>query len=201
MKTIKLIWFAVLSLHFLLPAQAATPPGLPIFGAQDPFSIPTSNLRSDTDKKMPVALNEVGTLKLTQPFDNPQNIYALSITGQATLHSEVSSIKVILVDNIQQHEYLVYEVYPFLTDTQIVPITEVCEETCLLSDDVASFSLRIELEEASIQITELTYADKPKAGDPVAIKAMQDNAKIQKLNEQNLGWLAGETSVSILTYA
>jgi len=201
MTTIKqyLIWFAVLLLYSIFPVQAATPPGLPMLGTQDPFSIPTSNLRSDADKKMPVAINEVGTLKLTQQFDNPQNIYALAITGQMALHSDVSSVKVIIVDNIQQREYLVYEAYPFLTDALVTPITAVCEESCLLSN-IASFSLRIELEDASIQITELTYANAPKAGDPVAIKASQDHAKIQKLNEQNLGWLAGETSVSTLTY-
>ncbi|MFK5970205.1 MAG: C1 family peptidase [Candidatus Marithrix sp.] len=191
MKTILIILFSI-----TLTVQAATPPDLPILDTQDPFSIPSSNLRNG-DKKMPVFINEVGTIKLTHQFDNPTNIYALAITGQIALHNDASSVKVILVDN--KREYLVYEAYPFLTDDMVIPVTEVCEETCLLSE-IVSFSLRFELQDASIQISELTYADSPKDGDSVAIKAMQNKAKIQKINEQNLGWLAGETSISILTY-
>ncbi len=192
MKTILIILFSI-----TLTAQAATPPGLPMLGTQDPFSIPTSSLGNNVDKKMPVVINEIGTIKRTQKFDNPTNIYALAITGQVALHSDISSVKVILIDN--ELEYLVYEAYSSLTDSMLISITEVCEETCLLSE-VTSFSLRIELQDASIQITELTYSDVAKAGDLTAIKAMQDNAKIQKINEQNLGWFAGETPISILTY-
>jgi C1A family cysteine protease len=180
-------------------ARAETPPGLPLLGTEDPFSIPQSRLRNDADKIMLANIEEVGTKTVSIPFDNPQNIYALSITGKVGLNSDESSVKVILVDNAMLREYLLYETYPILTDQFSFSIQEVCEETCLLPQ-IPSFSLRIELEEAFISIRELTYAVEPKAGDPAAVKAMQDTAKIQKINQQNLGWIAGETSVSTLTY-
>jgi len=181
------IFSLLLFINLVLPTQAATPPGLPIIGTEDPFSIPKSSLRSDTDKKMPVAINEIGTVKRTQSFENPQNIYALSITGKIGFENEASSVKIILIDDTQEKEYLVYETYPFLTDNSTFSVQEVCEETCVMLK-ISSFSLRIELKDASIQISEFTYADTAKAGDPTAIKAMQNTSKIQKLNAQNLGW-------------
>ncbi len=190
------IWLNLTSL-----AHAATPPGLPVLNAkQDAFSILLSGLRSNTNlKKVLANIDVLGTKKETLSYSSPQNIYALSITGSVGLNSNTSAIKVVFIDNATQKEYLVYETYPVLTDNSSFDIQEVCEETCLLPQ-IASFSLRIEVTDAFVSIRELSYADKPIDGDAVIVKANQDQAKIQKLNAQKLGWIAGETSVSKLTY-
>jgi C1A family cysteine protease len=190
------VWLNLTSL-----AHAATPPGLPVLNAkQDAFSIPLSGLRTNANlKKVLANIDVLGTKKETLSYSSPQNIYALSITGNVGLNSNTSAIKVVLIDNATQTEYLVYETYPFLNDNSSFDIQEVCEETCLLPQ-ITAFSLRIEVTDAFVSIRELVYADTPLAGDPTAVKAMQDTAKVQKLNQQQLGWVAGDTAISKLTY-
>ncbi|OQW93460.1 MAG: hypothetical protein BWK79_11020, partial [Beggiatoa sp. IS2] len=196
------------------PLQAATPPGLPnvvIPGLtqqgvisssppQDAFSLPLA--MNQISKVVSITLS--GTEKQTTFVDGVQNIYGLSMTGDVNLlDNNTSSLKIILVDNSSQKEYLVYETYPALVDNLTFSVQEVCEETCILPF-ITTFSLRIESENASINIRELVYTDMvpPFSVEQTGLgmKSNREMAKIQKLNEQNLGWVAGETSVSKLSY-
>jgi len=195
-------------------AHANTPPGLPSvvvpglvqpgtaspYVPQDAFSLPSAT--GKTNKAINITLS--GTQKQTMLVDSVQNIYGLSITGDVNLlDNNASSLKVILVDNSSQKEYLVYETYPALTDNPVFSIQELCEETCILPL-INTFSLRIELENASISIREVAYTDAVPTTSieqmGVGMKTNREIAKIQKLNQQQLGWVAGETSVSKLSY-
>jgi len=81
-----------------------------------------------------------------------------------------------------------------------LPIEAFCEESCLFPEPVSSFSLKIEARHGGITIRSISYTDAPVTGDTEQLRTEQNKSKIWKLNEQNLGWIAGETSVSNLTY-
>ncbi len=186
---------SLLTCFYLPPVQAETPPGLPASSGDDPFAIPGA---AGVHQTMLANIDLVGTKTEILTFDSLQNIYALSITGQAGLNNDTSFIKVILVDD-QQHEYLVYETYPLLVNDMSFAIQAVCKETCILPL-ISTFSLRIELKDAFIILRELNYADKPVAGDADIVTARQNAKEIEALNTKNLSWVAGETAVSRLSF-
>jgi C1A family cysteine protease len=141
-------------------------------------------------------------------FAKTRRIYSLNISGSLQLHEDNSLIRVILVRD-DLHEYLVYEAYPLIVDSHTLKITDICEETCVL-EGIAPRSLKIEVVNASLQINEVSVTDYPPALRMEAahlqkeIKADRETAKIKKLNEnikkKGLKWIAGETSVSKLSY-
>jgi len=144
-----------------------------------------------------------------------KDIYALALDGNVELYtgsdaSEInpdaiknSSVKIILVDQYKR-EYLVFEDSISRSTGLEQPNTrfsERCQETCILPL-VSVFSLRVEVTgSGKLEIEKFHYADKPVAGDPDALRARQNAKIIEQLNQQDLGWVAGETSVSNLTYA
>ncbi|OQW91485.1 MAG: hypothetical protein BWK78_04515 [Thiotrichaceae bacterium IS1] len=113
----------------------------------------------------------------------------------------------VLVDNNTQSEYLVYEksLQSLTTEEYNSPrplkIEKVCEETCVLSQSLNSLSLRLEVRHGVLSIDEVSYVETPVAADTEELRAKQNAVKIWQLNEQDLGWIAGETSVSNLSYA
>ena len=141
-------------------------------------------------------------------FDTTQRIYGLSLSGSLQLHQDKSLIRLILVRE-DLSEYLVYEAYPLIVDSNTLQITNVCEETCIL-EGIVPHSLKIELIDSSLQIDEIaltTYQQTLRmeaAKLQKQIKENRETAKIKKINEnikkRGLKWIAGETSVSKLSY-
>jgi len=141
-------------------------------------------------------------------FDTTQRIYGLALSGSLQLHQDKSLIRLILVTE-DHSEYLVYEAYPLIVDSNSLQITKVCEETCIL-EGIVPRSLKIELIDSSLQIDEIaltTYQQTLKmeaANLQKQIKEDRETAKIKKINEnikkKGLKWIAGETSVSKLSY-
>lgn len=158
----------------------------------------------DQIEKMPVNITFSGSQLQEEifPFESPQDIYALSITADVELFNDAFSMaRVVLIDETQQ-EYLVYEAYSALAGEGFFSLEAICEETCFLPL-IHSFSLRIEVEEASITLREISFVQTPSilgTNDRNALKEKQDKAKIEKINERTLGWVAGETSVSKLFF-
>ena len=116
------------------------------------------------------ALSPIGQAHTTQPriigidklfsesqvihqFDTIPRIYGLSLSGSLQLHQDKSLIRLILVRE-DLSEYLVYEAYPLIVDSNSLQITNVCDETCIL-EGMASHSLKIELIDSSLQIDEI----------------------------------------------
>jgi len=182
--------------NFIASGWAMTPPGLIVTSSIDSFAIPTSTPL----QVLPLDLHRTasGTQKFHEHIDL-KNIYALSISGEVELHNSNSgNVKVILEDADQSMEYLIYETYSSLTHDLTFSIQQVCQETCTLPL-ISSVSLRIELTDAAIHIREVAYVDTavPTTTD---LTTTQNAAKIQTINDKNLGWVACETSVSQLSY-
>ncbi len=142
------------------------------------------------------------------PLDDIGRIYGLSITARVNLKSPNSLVRVILVSG--EREYLVYEGYPRISDMGSILVTNFCEETCAL-DGIEPGALRIQVQDAAIEIRSIDYIDsyekldaqvKSRGVAPYSqtIKKEQDQNKINKINERKLHWVAGETSVSKLRY-
>jgi len=147
------------------------------------------------------------------PLDSTKPIFSLKLSGDVILEKPNSYIRAILIDK-DNNEYLIYEAFPLVTDSNSFPIINICEETCLLNQVIPMF-LRIEGNSSSLNINEIQFTkEEEKLGiqadianlsvEQTKIKTEKDKQKINKLNEQiskrNLKWTAGETSVSQMTY-
>jgi hypothetical protein len=151
-------------------------------------------------------------------FTELKDVYALSIRGKLGFRDKnlPGSVKVILIDETNQQEYLVHEAYTslFITDSdtydeynELEIGGEVCEETCILIPPVASLSsLRIEVENGFININDIFYVNTPPANieelsqKQEELRIEQNERKIAEINSRKLGWVAGKTSVSYLPY-
>ncbi len=174
--------------------------GISAFAA-DNFSLQTTDVKHQTLDL------DISSLKASQKeisIQIPEKAYGISISGNFQLLNDSASVKVILVS--QDKDYLIYEAYPSLTGKLSFSIADACEETCLLPLGIqAPFSLRIETTSVTMKLTKLSYVLTlpPQSQTRSAksdLKLSQDNERIQKLNAQNLSWIAGETAVSKMTY-
>ena len=166
------------------------------------FSIPIGKLKSI----------EIGKTfsedDVVYEFSKFHQLYSLSLSAEITFNNENSLVRVILV-GADLHEYLVFEAYPLIVDNDDISIRDVCEETCLL-DGITPYVLKVQLIETSITIDKLSYVDAPRKLKMKAsllrekIRKDQNSAKILKIKDnikkKKLKWIAGETSISQLTY-
>ena len=127
----------------IMPTSVLFPPNLTL--ATQPTIIKIDKLFSES--------------QVVWEFVKPDRIYSLSISGSLELHGDNSLVRVILVRD-DLHEYLVYEAYPLIVDSNNLQIIDVCEETCVL-EGIAPRSLKIELVNASLQINEVSVTDYP----------------------------------------
>jgi len=170
------------------------------------------NLRFETRKKATEPEAEEFSKIIPLNIQNP--IYSFKINGSINFFKENSFLRIILIDK-NQNEYLVYEAYPLIVSDKSFSFTDACEETCLL-EAIIPESLRIDGYAASYQITKTSFEDKFQnlpseirsleiARSQSELKKERESQKIAKLNEQikakGLKWIAGETSVSKLSYA
>lgn len=148
--------------------------------------------------------SEIIPLKINEP------IYKLALSGRVSLKNELAYFRAILVDN-QQKEYLIFETSPLITEEEPFLFKDYCEETCLLEGAVPAF-IRTEGKYFEGEITKI-FSD----NDPEKIKnldlALEKekffkknlDEKINKINKsiktKGLRWIAGETSVSLLSYS
>jgi uncharacterized protein (TIGR02145 family) len=139
-----------------------------------------------------------------EPFTDPGPVSGLVISGNFSLNSDSSLVRVILIDN-QFNEYLVYETYTLISDARSFSITETGEETALLNNVVPSV-IRVEIVDASFYLTEIVTS-KAEAYARAAqgnLRQEQSNAKMirinQNLEKRNIPWIAGETSLSQMSY-
>ncbi len=139
-----------------------------------------------------------------KPFISASPVSGVVISGDIQLHSDSSLVRVILRDH-NNNEYLVYEVYPLLADTNAFSIVSTGEETALLNNIVP--------EEMIIQIIDATFffrdiqtsrADGFSVQARAGLLQRQSAGRVEKINrnikKENLPWVAGETSFSQMTY-
>lgn len=208
-----LILFASLILTFSIFTEIAE--GLT--ATINPFSIQTVGITPININKEFDVSQDYKQIKL------PDNLVSLEVSGSVSLNNVDSYARVILKDK-NDNEYLIYEAsYPLTPENTPIQFTELCEETCILNY-VNYDSLRIELFNAKMRITSLKYETDFEKIKPVVqnkgidltecidekkcidvarsgINSLQNKEKIRKLNERkNKKWVAGETSVSQLSY-
>jgi hypothetical protein len=139
------------------------------------------------------------------PFGSNDTIYGIGMTGSITLISDTSLVRVIFVDD-NYLEYLLYEAYPFIVENWNFNIVNEGEETKYLNETKPN-SIYIQLINADLEIASLylseSYTDFTDSLQ-VLHKAATESSKINRINtnieQYGMIWLAGETSVSKLSY-
>ena len=163
---------------------------------------------SPLGKLEPVELNKIISADETIHLGDVGKIYGLSIDAKINLISDNSLIRIVLVSG--ENEYLVYEGYPAIINKGLIIVNNFCEETCAL-DGIKLDSLKVQTEDASINLRSINFInsynelDSEIKSSGVAsfnkeIKEKQDKFKIKKINEKKMSWIAGETTVSKLSY-
>lgn len=136
-------------------------------------------------------------------------ISGLSISGTAVLNNDNDSyIRVTLVDN-SNYEFLVYEIYPTLSDNRTTKFSNTAQETILL-DDITPQYMKINILNASLVLDTINYSyvsanNRQNSNNPAVIQNAQIQYIVDKLNvnleRRNMTWRAGVTSISEKTYA
>jgi len=138
------------------------------------------------------------------PFTFPKPVTGLGITCEITFNSDSGLIRITLVDQ-KYREFLICEAYPLLTGSNHVTLTDFAEETASLADIVPG-KIRIEIADASVHLKEIVTSRNAglRAKAAADISREQNSEKITRINNsiKKLGgkWVAGETSVSKMTY-
>jgi C1A family cysteine protease len=143
------------------------------------------------------------------PFgDSDVKVYGLSLDASVALNGPQSLVRFILVDK-NFKEYLVYETYELLESSDVFDVEGTSEETAILNG-VKMQSLRVEVEDATVLLSSLTYSTKIDPGTDVETiqklkRKAQNEEKIALINQQikakGLHWLAGSTNVSEMSYS
>ena len=146
--------------------------------------------------------------KEINPFEDRFNkIYGLAVDAEIDFANNNSQVRFVLIDeNFDEH--LVYEAYPLLSGSGNVNIQESCEETALLNG-IKPYALQIEVVDAKVNLHKLTYASRSDIADikkaQAEVRSGQNADKITRLNEnlkaRGEKWVAGQTSVSEMSYA
>ena len=133
-------------------------------------------------------------------------ITGLSVSGVSTLQHESNSLVRITLQDDYDTEYLVYELFPLLADSDVVEFDNAAFESVVL-DYVNAKQLNVTLINATLQLKAInisTNAVRNYAARQTSTLASQSSYIIEKLNENleknNMTWRAGETSISQLTY-
>lgn len=169
----------------------------------------TSNFKLSTPKTLSVTVGKtISEDNTTIPLSIQKSIAGLSVKGNVKLQNELSYLRIILLDK-DGNEYLVYETNNLLSGEKSIKLDNVCEETALL-DNIKAVSLRIELQDATLELSEINVSDASTLKSASVesreeiLKAQQEE-KINQINCQiknkGLHWIAGETSVSKMSYA
>ena len=152
------------------------------------------------------------TVSLGQTFETDGNIelalssliYGFSVSGSVTLKDTSNSlVRITLVDSYEM-EYLVYEIYPLLTQQWQFDFDNMGFETSTM--DGASISkIKISVLNAELTLKEYHYTTEParsiqrqqrfKTQQQYIIETLNAN-----LEARDIPWRAGETSVSKLSY-
>lgn len=141
---------------------------------------------------------------IIEPFSSKiGKIYGLNINIEnLKLTSATSLVRVILVDN-KSNEYLVYEAYPLITDNNMA-VRNACAETCDLNG-ITPANLKIQIIDALLKIKNISIIKAQKRMRSRSEINRVEQTQINKMNanikKTGKKWIAGETSISKLSYA
>jgi len=144
---------------------------------------------------------------LVYPLDINTPVYGLAISGNVFLAQKDSLIRAILIDS-NGKEYLAYESYYLIADSSYFSVSKACEETCFL-DGITPSYLKIQLINSNFNISSVDYSDSSEKKSSMIANSLStmnliEDLKIEKMNEnladEGMIWVAGETSVSSMSY-
>lgn len=152
------------------------------------------------------------TASIGQTFETDGNIelalsspiYGFSVSGSVTLKDTSNSLVRITLEDNYEMEYLVYEIYPLLTQQWQFDFDNMGFETSNM-DGVNISKVKISVLNAELTLKEYHYATEP----PRSIQRQQRFKTQQQyiietlnanLEARDIPWRAGETSVSKLSY-
>ncbi len=160
-------------------------------------------LQSNADNRIVINKDVSGNIQLS-PFKSDRSISGLTISCDITFNSDSSLVRIILVDE-DYNEYLICEAYPLLNESNTFSLNDFAEETSYLLNIIPQM-IEIEVVDASVFLKEITTRKEEKLITKATMDRswQQNSEKIKRINE-NLKkkgglWVAGETSVSKLTY-
>lgn len=142
-------------------------------------------------------------------FNNHEIIGSLHLNAKIQLNKENSLIRVILVD-MDLTEWLIYESYHQIAESNISTVNNVADETELLNNVHPKY-IKIQIIDASLTIKSLLLGS-PLTNqrtstietDQKTVKETKNRQKIDQLNKFLLKngkkWIAGETGISNLCY-
>ena len=136
----------------------------------------------------------------------PSSISGISVSGCVTLSNTSNSLVRITLQDEYNTELLVYEVYSLLADSSIIAFDNIAFETAVLNN-VTAKQLNITIINATLQLDKINLSTEPVLFAP----SLQDsvinstssyyiNKLNEKLEEREIPWVAGETSISRLTF-
>lgn len=135
----------------------------------------------------------------------------LSVSGNIKFKSDFGLVRILLEDNVG-NEYLVYEVYPLLTEGKDVAFEGICEETSLLQS-VLPNCLKIVIRDADCNINSIELSEEKdnkiqNHEDFIRVKnKIAEEQLIEKINTINrynektqIGWYAGVNDMAKLSF-
>ncbi|MDD5221085.1 MAG: C1 family peptidase [Candidatus Pacebacteria bacterium] len=128
-------------------------------------------------------------------------IYSLYVSGSRTISKTDGYARIILIDK-NGKQYLVYEaIGPY--DSKTSDFDRSCQEACSLNG-ITPKELKVEVSGASIKINDIFIAEDKNSVLTAKSAQQSSSEKLSKIQEyirkNNLGWTAGETSVSRMSY-
>lgn len=151
-----------------------------------------------------ITINQTYTnyVELT-PFGSINNASSITITGNVALNSDTSLVRIVLVDNIGE-EYMLFESYSMIVDTNVYSFSNYTDETKYLHN-INPLSLRIYVEDASLQLQSIYVNTNTRTSTFSQTETLRHNyyvtmnqQKIVRLNNQiskrRMRWTAGETA-------
>ncbi len=165
------------------------------------FRLDNSNRKVNT-----IAINSFFSNDTIITLEMRNDISEFYVSGVVNFENEYDSyVRVILRDSYN-YEYLVYDNYPLLAGTLSVSFSNIALETKCL-DNITPSYLRIEMKNASLNLTSLSYVGVKASKDyseASIVARVQNETIVDKLNAslkaRYMTWRAGVTSVSEKSY-
>lgn len=136
-----------------------------------------------------------------------ETISGLSISGKAMLGNNENSFIRITLEDDYNYEYLVYESFPLIAESKSERIDNNSIETLWL-EDINPKCLRIYIKDATIQLDAINFltGKKTDRGEIDVVKLHEAQCQYiadllnRHLEERNMTWRAGKTSIAMKTY-
>ena len=136
------------------------------------------------------------------PFNGINNASSITMSGKVVLNSDTSLVRIVMIDNIGE-EYMLFESYSMIVDTNVYSFSNYTDETKYLHN-IKPQSLRIYAEDASVYLQSIYVNTNTSTSTLEQIENLRYNhyvsmnqQKIAKMNSQiskrGMRWTAGET--------